>query len=61
MIRIATKDIGKNVRKGQIYDWPLTTWKAVANSIGAPLDSFSELVDEAAKRAAKGKRNDNTG
>jgi hypothetical protein len=61
MIRVATKDIGRNVRRGQIYDWPLTTWKAVANSAGVPLDLFSELADEAAKRmAARGRRNDDT-
>jgi hypothetical protein len=50
MRRIATRDVGKNVRKGRIYDWPLTTWKQLAKSASLPFEAFSASVEEAAQQ-----------
>ena len=46
-----TKNIRKSDKtirwsKGQILDYPLTTWEQIARSLGVGLHSFTEAVPE---------------
>ena len=49
MERIFTKDVGKNFKRGQVKEYPITTWRDIAASVKRPLDSFSKPTDEAMK------------
>jgi len=43
---IVTKDVGRNLKAGTVYDYPLTTWKNIEKSAGKALKSFTRRLDE---------------
>jgi len=53
MERVFTKNVGKKFKAGDIRDYPLATWKAIARDAMAPLKYFSQPVKEAVKEMVK--------
>ena len=49
MERVFTKDIGKNFKRGEVKDYPITTWRDIEASAKRPLDSFSKPTETAMK------------
>jgi len=50
MERIFTKTVGRDGRfpAGHRADWPMTTWRQLASSVGESLDAFSVPIEAAA-------------
>ena len=49
MERVFIKDVGKNFKRGDVKDYPITTWRDIEASAKRPLDSFSKPVESAMK------------
>lgn len=48
MTRVFTKDLGR-WKKGDIREYPFTTWQQIERNSKASVDSFSKEVEDAAK------------
>jgi len=41
--RVFTRDVGKNFKKGEVRDYPASTWQQIAKSAKLKLEAFSKL------------------
>lgn len=56
MERIFLKDIGKNFKKGDVKDYPRSTWEQIEKSAGEKLADFSNLTNDFIKNSFDHKR-----
>lgn len=44
MERMFTKDVGKRFKKGDVRDYPPSTWVTIARNVKMKLETFSQLT-----------------
>lgn len=54
MRRVITRNLGKRLIVGKVYNFPYQTWEGIAKSANMDLDEFSEMADQAASRSVSG-------
>lgn len=50
---IIKETLGKNVKAGEVKNWPMETLHAIADQSGRPIDSFAKPLSEDAKEHFK--------